>query len=146
VRLGAAGCAPRNGFAETVGAMDETDDFGAGINEAAVLFGMGEIEEGIIDFAFELREFREDHGLFDGLRVGRFANGLFGLEIGGIADQHAVDALLVEGEELEVSGLLDPSLTGGQGDVDFARGIAIFVELGIEALGEDGVLQGAGAL
>jgi hypothetical protein len=77
------------------------------------------------------------------LGKGGLAGGLQGFEADGTFGEGAVDALLVEGEELEVTGLLDPGLSGIEGGIDF--GIA-GVGGGVGAFGEDGVLEGAGAL
>ena len=81
-----------------------------------------------------------------GLLVGFAAGGLESAELGGVLFDGAVDALLVEGDEGEETGLLDPGLAFGQGVVDFVVAGFGFAGVAVDAFGEDVVLDGAGAL
>ena len=53
----------------------------------------------------------------------------------------ALDAVLVEAEELEVPGLGEPGAGLGEGIVDFA----VAGEVGVEGQGKDGAFDGGGA-
>ena len=72
-----------------------------------------------------------------------FANGLEGLQQGEVLLEAPVDALLVEGEELELLRLHGEDAGGGEGVVDLGvrrfKNAAVFAE----AEGEEVVLDGA---
>ena len=90
--------------------------------------------------------FDKERGLAHGPFVSGFAVGLKGFELGGVLFQRAVDAAFVDGEKLQVVRLLNPSLGLSQGGIDLRMTGVHFVEVLTEALGEDAVFEGAGAL
>jgi hypothetical protein len=75
-----------------------------------------------------------------------FARGLELLRQSEVLLQAAIDALLVEGQELDAFGFAGEGASGGQGGVDFGVfGVDVAGMFG-EAEGEDVVFDGAGAV
>ena len=90
--------------------------------------------------------------LFERLFTGSLAFGSQGAELGHVLLDGAADALLIEGQELEVFALGEPGAGSGQGFVDRKLGGVVAVvsdessECAEMAKSEDAGFEGAGAL
>jgi hypothetical protein len=98
-----------------------------------------EVGRGVIRYTVDEIELGEELGFFESLLALGFSFGLEFVELLQISLQVAIDALLVDGQELELNGLGLEGSGIGQGDVDFAA-------LAFLAEGEHVVLYGAGAV
>src|SRR5579863_10251505 len=96
--------------------------------------------------ASHFAEPQEIGGLLHGGFVFGFSSGLEGLQHGEVLLDGAVEALLVEGEELELLRLLCEDMRDGESGVDLrdvGAGLAAVLKL---AEGEEVVLDGGGAV
>ena len=73
------------------------------------------------------------------------ALGLESPDLGHVLVHGALDALLIDGEELEVAGFLDPGAGLGERFVDL-RVAGVGAAVGVEAHGEHAGFDGAGAI
>src|SRR5262249_4769538 len=87
----------------------------------------------------------ETLGLLHGLLGFGFALGLERLEVGHVLFNGSVDALLVNGQQMKIVGVLEPSSGVGAGIIDGVDAGSVFRVLG-QAEGESASFYGAGAL
>ena len=123
------------GALEAMVAVDGGVDLGGRKSEP--IFGWGVLQ------AFHFTELQEGRGFLHGGLVCRFAGGLELLQDSEVLLDGAVQALLVEGEELELLRLLSEDVRHGEGGVDLGNvgaGLAAILKL---AEGEEVVFNGA---
>jgi len=109
-----------------------------------------EIDGRVVRFAFAIGKLRKQLDLFERLLTDGLALGAQGAELGHIPFDGALDTLLIESQELEVFGVVEPGVSSGDRFADGeVGGVCSFTgghvaELAQLAGGEDSRFEGAG--
>src|SRR5262249_21647815 len=133
------------GVFNKLGAGYFPSDFRIRKNRLPSFRSSSEISLRLVGFALSLGELIETLGLLHGLPGFRLALGLERLEVGHVLFDGAVDALLVNGEQMEIMGVLKPGSGVSEGVIDGVDTGSVIRVLG-QAEGKSASFNSAGAL